>query len=91
MGQRNLSPRQSRWLDVLNKFKFKIHYIPRSTNVLADTLSRIYSNEPLGIEHVTSEYVGEDGVGVPVMLHRPDDILHPVYTGAAAVIGLALR
>ena len=89
MGQRNLSPRQSRWLDVLNEFKFKIHYIPGSTNVLADALSRIYSDEPLGIERATSEYVGEDGVGVPVMSCRPDDISHPVYTGAAAMIDLA--
>ena len=39
MGQRNLSLRQSRWLDVLNEFKFKIHYIPGSTNVLVDALS----------------------------------------------------
>ncbi|PIL26935.1 hypothetical protein GSI_10073 [Ganoderma sinense ZZ0214-1] len=28
MNQKNLSPRQHRWMDVLNEFRYKIHYIP---------------------------------------------------------------
>ena len=85
MGQKNLSPRQSRWLDVLNEFRFTIHYIPGETNVFVDALSRIYSDEPLGIEHASSEYLGDDGVGTPIMSHSPE-VTCPVYTGAAAVI-----
>ena len=65
MGQRNLSPRQHRWMDVLNEFDFSIHYIPGETNVLADALSRIYSDEPMGIERAGSEYVGEDTANMP--------------------------
>ena len=38
MGQKNLSPRQSRWLDVLNEFKFSIHYIPGENNTFTDAL-----------------------------------------------------
>nr|VWO95354.1 Uncharacterized protein [Ganoderma boninense] len=90
MGQKNLSPRQHRWLDVLNEFNFTVHYIPGETNILADALSRIYSDEPLGIERARSEYVGEDGAGVPIM-SRGLEVLRPVYTGAAAVIDFAPR
>ncbi|KZT18656.1 hypothetical protein NEOLEDRAFT_1019852, partial [Neolentinus lepideus HHB14362 ss-1] len=54
---------QHRWLDVLNEFDFSIHYIPGETNVLADALSRIYSDEPLRIVRAESEYVGDDGTG----------------------------
>ena len=90
MGQKNLSPRQSRWLDVLNEFKFKIHYVPGETNVFADALSRIYSDEPLGIERASTEYVGEDGAGTPIMSRGPE-VTRPVYTGAAAVIDFTPR
>ena len=43
MKQKDLSPRQHRWLDVLNEFDFTIEYIPGETNELADALSRIYT------------------------------------------------
>jgi hypothetical protein len=49
MTQKHLSPRQHRWLDVLNEFSFKVNYIPGETNVMADALSRIYSDEPLDV------------------------------------------
>ena len=60
MQQKHLSPRQHRWIDVLNEFDFTIHYIPGETNKLADALSRIYSDEPEGIVRAESEYVSED-------------------------------
>ena len=90
MGQKNLSPRQSRWLDVLNEFKFTVHYIPGDSNIFADALSRIYSDEPLGIERASTEYVGEDGAGTPIM-SRGLEVTRPVYTGAAAVIDFTPR
>lgn len=62
MTQKNLSPRQHRWLDVLNEFQFEIHYIPGETNTVADALSRIYSDEPTGTVRAESEYVGPDGM-----------------------------
>ncbi|OJT02036.1 Retrovirus-related Pol polyprotein from transposon 17.6 [Trametes pubescens] len=83
MSQKHLSPRQHRWMDVLNEFKFSIHYIPGETNVLADALSRIYSDEPTGIERAHSEYLSDDGAGIPHM--------RAVYTGAAALLDLPLR
>ncbi|KAJ3013108.1 hypothetical protein NUW54_g1685 [Trametes sanguinea] len=83
MSQKHLSPRQHRWMDVLNEFKFSIRYIPGETNVLADALSRLYSDEPSGTERATSEYVGDDGAGLPTV--------RAVYTGAAAVVDFSPR
>jgi hypothetical protein len=40
MTQQSLSARQSRWLDKLADFDFKIEYIRGPTNVVADALSR---------------------------------------------------
>ncbi|PIL23014.1 hypothetical protein GSI_14321 [Ganoderma sinense ZZ0214-1] len=92
MRQRNLSPRQHRWMDILNEFNFTVYYIPGETNTLADALSRIYSDEPLGIVRASSEYVGDDGTGPRLELeHLRPDILRPLYTGAAAVINFEPR
>ena len=72
-------------MDVLNEFRYKVHYIPGEVNVLADALSRLYSDEPAGIVRATSEYVGKDGSNDE---HEDEgvDILRPVYTGAAAIL-----
>ncbi|RYF06141.1 MAG: hypothetical protein EOO40_09465, partial [Deltaproteobacteria bacterium] len=40
MTQQSLSARQSRWLDWLADFDFKIEYVRGSTNIAADALSR---------------------------------------------------
>ena len=37
--QRDLSPRQHRWLDILNEFYFEIEYIPGESNQFTDALS----------------------------------------------------
>ena len=52
-----MSPRQHRWHDILNEFDFNIEYIPGDTNEFADTLSRIYSDDPKGVVRADSEYV----------------------------------
>ncbi|KAF7371586.1 Transcription factor [Mycena venus] len=60
MTQKNLSPRQTRWLEALSEFDFKIEYIPGTTNILADALSRIYSADEPGTMRAASEFVPMD-------------------------------
>ena len=57
MKQKDLSPQQHCWLDILNKFNFNIEYIPGDTNKFVDVLSRIYSDDPNRVVRVDSEYV----------------------------------
>ena len=57
--QRNLSPRQHWWIDVLGQFEFEIRNILGESNGFADALSRIYSDQPRGIIRAESEYINE--------------------------------
>ena len=57
MRQEHFSPRQHRWIDVLNEFDFNIQYIPGETNKFANALSWIYSDEPAGVVRAESEFV----------------------------------
>lgn len=75
MRQRNLSPRQHRWIDTLSEFDFDIQYIPGETNGLADALSRVYSDEPKGIIRSETEYVDKEND--TVTWNAPK--LNPVY------------
>jgi len=59
MTQKNLSRRQTRWLETLNDFDFDIKWSPGKLNVFADALSRIYSNDAKGTERADSEYVSK--------------------------------
>ena len=79
--QRDLSPRQHRWLDVLNEFDFEIEYIPGETNELADALSRIYSDDQDGVVRAETEYV--DDVDEPIRGRRPKT--HPIYVDTALI------
>ncbi|CDO74639.1 hypothetical protein BN946_scf184822.g2 [Trametes cinnabarina] len=56
LKQRNLSGRQAHWLEHISEFNFSIQYVPGVENVLADALSRIYSNDAPGTVHAASEY-----------------------------------
>jgi len=38
--QPNLSPKEARWLDLLQEYDFEVHYLPGKKNVVADALSR---------------------------------------------------
>ena len=42
--QSSLSPRQIRWLDYLSRFNYDVSHIEGKTNVVADALSRYYSD-----------------------------------------------
>lgn len=90
MTQKNLSPRQRRWMDVLDKFESMINYIPGPTNILADALSCKYSDEPDRIERAASEYIKDDRAGLPVT-KQVLNILWLVYTGAAAMVSFTPR
>ncbi|KAG8896078.1 hypothetical protein FRC01_012020, partial [Tulasnella sp. 417] len=59
MKQKNLSPRQARWVEELNNYDFEIGYIPAAENKFADALSRIYDNEAPGTVRSRSEFVSE--------------------------------
>ncbi len=58
--QRNLSGQQARWLEKLAKFDFEIVYVPGTENVLADALSRIWSNESPGTVRGRGAYTYHD-------------------------------
>jgi hypothetical protein len=60
--QRELSGRQARWVEKIGTFNFKILYVPGAENVLADALSRIYSNDAPGTVRARSEYTYHDVV-----------------------------
>ncbi|KIL61393.1 hypothetical protein M378DRAFT_82630, partial [Amanita muscaria Koide BX008] len=63
---------------------FSVHYVPGETNVVADALSRIYSDEPLGVVRAESEYVSRDDDDSD----DDDDIpgtSRPVYTGMSTI------
>jgi hypothetical protein len=44
MNQKDLSERQARWMEKISEFNFEVVYVPGTENMLADALSRIYSN-----------------------------------------------
>jgi hypothetical protein len=92
MAQKKLSPRQSRWLEALSEFNFTIQYIPGTTNILADALSRIYSADAPGTVRAASEYVPMDDEEVdPSVLHEAmAAITRPVKTGNEVFASLNL-
>ena len=62
LNQKNLSGRQARWLEKISSFFFKVVYIPGSDNVVADALSRLYSNDSPGTQRARSEFTYYDVV-----------------------------
>ena len=64
--------------------------MPGKTNVLADALSRIYSDEPKGTVRTTSEFVSAEEE------HLPSELLlnlvtTPLYTGTPMFLGATRR
>ena len=60
LNQKSISGRQARWLEKISSFIFEVVYVPGSENVVADALSRMYSNDSAGTERVRSEYSYHD-------------------------------
>lgn len=57
--QKKLSARQTRWMEKINDFDIEVNYIPGESNILADRLSRMYSNKPEGVVRAKSEFVND--------------------------------
>ena len=62
LNQKSLSSRQARWLEKIGSFIFKVQYIAGTDNVLADALSRMYSNDSPGTQRARSEYTSFDSM-----------------------------
>jgi hypothetical protein len=60
LNQKNLSGRQARWLEKISSFNFEVVYVPGTENILADALSRIYSDDSPTTTHSLSEYTYHD-------------------------------
>ena len=85
LNQKNLSGRQARWLEKISSYTFKVVYIEGSENVVADALSRMYSNDSSGTVRARSEFTTHDVVDddtVPVLSNLPSDV--PVLAGIEA-------
>ncbi|KAJ2955854.1 hypothetical protein NUW54_g14706 [Trametes sanguinea] len=94
LTQKSLSGRQVRWLEKISEFDFEVEYVPGVDNVLADALSRIYSNDSPGTVRAASEYVQHDEEGAVLQgLLSSSAISAPVLTGveAAALAPLSGR
>ena len=85
LNQKNLSGRQARWLEKISSYTFKVVYIEGSENVVADALSRLYSNDSSGTVRARSEFTYHDVVDddtLPVLSMLPSDV--PVLAGMEA-------
>ena len=81
LNQKNLSGRQARWLEKISSFSFKVTYIQGSENLVADALSRLYSNDSPGTQRARSEFTYHDVVD--------DDMVEVVERGDMDVPVLA--
>ena len=81
--QKDLSGRQARWVEKISSFAFDIVYIPGVENVLADALSRMYSEDAPGTVRARSEYTYHDVVDNDICLMHA--VSMPLLTGAEAV------
>jgi hypothetical protein len=71
LNQKGVSGRQARWLEKISSFDFTVEYVAGSENVLADALSRLYSNDSPGTERSRSEFTAFDNMDddpVPTIL-----------------------
>ncbi|QRV95892.1 Pol polyprotein/retrotransposon [Ceratobasidium sp. AG-Ba] len=60
--------RQTRWMENISEFDIDVKCIPGKPNVLADALSRDYSNEPAGVVRHPTEYATDPNHDVPHIL-----------------------
>ena len=86
LNQKNLLGRQARWLEKMSTFTFEVTYIPGSENVVADALSRIYSNDASGTVRAHCEYTYHDVVDDDTTQVEHAEELIPVLVGIEARI-----
>jgi RNase H-like domain found in reverse transcriptase len=56
LNQKDLTGQQACWVDKISGFDFEVIYVPGAENVLADALSRTYSNDAPGTIRSEAEY-----------------------------------
>jgi hypothetical protein len=83
LNQKNLSGRQARWLEKISSFDFEVVYVPGNENVIADALSRMYSNDAPGTVRARSEYTYHDVVDDDVEV-MTDEL--PILAGLEAIV-----
>ena len=86
LNQKNLSGRQARWLEKMSTFTFEVTYIPGSENVVADALSRIYSNDSSGTIRARCEFTYHDVVDDDTTQVEHEGETLPVLAGIEARI-----
>ena len=85
LTQKNLSGRQARWIEKISEFDFRVEYVPGVDNVLADALSRLYSNDRAGTVRSPSEYTQFDEDGSVGSLLAALAISSPVFVRVEAL------
>ena len=86
LNQKNLSGRQARWLEKISSFTFEVVYIAGSENVVADALSRMYSNDSAGTKRARSEYTYHDVVNDDAVLVGSSKEDLPILSGIEAQV-----
>ena len=81
LNQKNLSGRQARWLEKISSFDFEVVYVPGEENSVADTLSRMYSNDAPRTVCSQSEYTYHDVVDDDLEVNLQDI---PILVGIEA-------
>ena len=80
---------QARWLEKISEFDFDVEYVPGVDNVLADALSRVYSNDAAGTVRTASEYVAHDEDDTFPAALADEIVAMPVLTSVEAEALLA--
>jgi hypothetical protein len=83
LNQKSVSGRQARWLEKISSFIFEVEYAAGSENVLADALSRIYSNDSPGTIRARSEFTEFDAMDEEPMVLVTNSVL---LAGMEAVV-----
>jgi len=86
LRQKNLSGRQARWCEKISEFNFEIVYVPGTENVVADALSRMYSNDSNGTVRAPSEYTYFDVINDDIEVDSALDATVPILAGIDATL-----
>ena len=71
-------------MEKISKFDFEVVYVPGVENMLADALSRMYSNNTPGTVHARSEYMYHDVISNDALLSHGISML--VFAGMEVVM-----
>jgi len=86
INQKSLSRRQARWIEKISGFDFEVIYMPGSENVVADALSRMYSNDTAGTVRAKCEYTYFDVVNDDAKVDS--NVTMPILAGIEAKVAV---